>query len=343
MRTDEIVKLFNDYMGFTPSSDQISKFSLMNQAEVEDILKNTKTDVSSEATKGVNQAIESLKGSLGQGGTDYMKNLATFQQQAGQAYGLPGVEENLKKATDWKNQLTTKGPMFEQTMTTGLQQISPTFLGATRKGLEEYFANIPNPLVRDKMVGSYLDAADKSMSANLTALNALYKTSIYAAQSAVESEKDTYTKITGKIKDLTGDLTWLMRNRYEEQIKEQEEAKKLLLEEEAGVNALDDVLQKAMDSGATPEDAATAASIYVQNNGISISLKQLNNLKARAIKMKEKALTGPVAGPVQPPSGIQESAYSTPQQKSEAATKKYFNVTGGSSSSGNFFTRLFGG
>ena len=233
MRTDEIVKLFSEYMGFTPSSDQISKFGLMDRAEVEDILKNTKSDVSSEATKGVNQAIESLKTSLGQAGTSYMSQLASFQQQAGQAYGLPEAEEQLQKSQKWASEIATKGPMFEQTMAGGLQGASPTFLGATRKSLDEYFANIPNPLVRDKMVKSYLDAADDSMKANLNALNGLYKTSLLAAQSAFDIDKTNYTKIAGKVQDLYSDFQWLSRDRWQEQ---QQEPKKVQAKYETRLN-----------------------------------------------------------------------------------------------------------
>ena len=235
--SSKIVKLFSDYLGFTPSSSDLKKFSMMSSADVEDVLKNTKGNVQSEATKKAQDAVKALSG-----GSDYASSMMQGQRVLEEQYGMGKAKEQLSKSTDWANQLATKGPMFEQTMKTGLETISPKFLGSTRKDLEEFFSGIPDPFVRDKMVGTYLDSADKSMVANLQALNSLYQTSLISAQTAIETDQAHYKAITDKVKDLYTELQWVNRNRYEEEETERMEIKKSNLkkkemEYEAGLKA----------------------------------------------------------------------------------------------------------
>jgi hypothetical protein len=214
----DIQKFYSQYLGFTPSSKDVSSMAMMSNAQVEDVIKNSKTEVQSQATNKANEAIASL----GEGG-DYLSKMMQGQTMLADRYGLTEAEKRMGEAEEFYRSIAEKGPMLKQVMTGELQQASPTFLGATRKDLEEYFAHIENPFVRDSMVNNMLTSADKSMVATLNALNGLYQTSLMAAQNAVESERSNYQNINNKVKDLYSELQWINRLREQERIGEASE------------------------------------------------------------------------------------------------------------------------
>ena len=223
----EIQKYYSQYLGFSPDSKSLSGMAMMSPAEVEDTLKNTRTEVQSSATQTAQSAISSL---MSPGGEmlppavgDYLTQMAQGREMLADRYGLTEAEKRMREAEQFYQSIAQKGPMLGQTMAGGLMEMSPTFLGATRKDLEGKFADIENPFVRDSMIDSYLRAADKSMVATLNALNGLYQTSLMSAQTAMESEQRNYLGIADKVKDLYSELQWMNRNRVQEQMKEKNE------------------------------------------------------------------------------------------------------------------------
>ena len=125
---DSIKRLFEQYMGFSPSSQDVRKFSLMSPVEVEDILKGTKSDVISGATKTAKDELAGLTAGLDTSTADYVSTMAKGKRLLEEQYGLPQAEQTLASTQKFYSDIATKGPMFEQTMKGGLQAESPTDL-----------------------------------------------------------------------------------------------------------------------------------------------------------------------------------------------------------------------
>lgn len=218
MTQPEFIKMFTQYMGFPPSSKDYATFAMKSSVDTEDILKNTKSNVQSGAVNKAKSAISALSGGMAQGPEkDYLEQVAGGYNILQEQLGIPEAGKRLEESEAFLKGIQQRGPIFEEVMKSGLGEVSPTFLGATRKDLEEKLSGIGNPFVRDKMINSYLDAADKSMAANLTALNGLYQTALIGAQTAVEADQKHYDKIMGNVKDLFSELQWINRKRYIEQ------------------------------------------------------------------------------------------------------------------------------
>lgn len=214
----KIQELYQNYMGIPVDSATAGKLSMKSDMEVEDILKNTKTDVQSEAADKAKSAIASLSSNLPAGPeNDYLSTMAKGKSELEKMYGIDEAEKRTKEAEDFYKQVSQKGPMFETVMRGGLQQASPTFLGATRKSLEQYFQNIPNPFVRDNMINNYLDASDRSMTATLSALNGLYQTALMSAKDELNTQNTAYQRVADKVKDLYSELQFINRERYNEE------------------------------------------------------------------------------------------------------------------------------
>ena len=223
MKTAEIEKLYQQYMGYTPTSKDASQFSMMPADDVNDILAASRKDMQSNAAQKVRDVIAQLSASLPAGTTgnkEYLEQVAGGRATLEEAYGLPEAEGRVQEAEEFYRQIAIRGPMFEEVMRSGLSDISPTFLGATRKDTEDYFKGIPNPFVRDRMVNAYLDASDRSLTASLNALNGLYQTALVSAETALQAEQSHYNRVADKSKELYSELQWLARNRYEEQEEE---------------------------------------------------------------------------------------------------------------------------
>jgi len=250
MIATDIVKKFQEYLGLTPTSKQISEFSMRSADEVDEILSGTKSEVQAEAAETAQKNIADLESSLKSAGvnlpyqSDYLQTLTKGREALEKKYGLTEAQKRAEEADKFYRDIAMRGPMFEQTMTAELKGVSPKFLGATRKELEEYFANIPNPFVRDRMIDTYLDAADRSLTSTLNALNGLYQTTLIGAQNAVEMEQGRYNKIANRISDLYGDIQWMARNRYQEQAEIRKETRvKTAVAEEALTEVRSDVLE----------------------------------------------------------------------------------------------------
>lgn len=219
----DIVQKFKEYLGFTPTSQQVSQFSMKSSGEVEDILAGTRSDIQSNAANNAQDAISQIQSSLGAAGVDlpgygneYLTTLAQGKSALEEKYGLTAAEEQASKSEAFYRDIAQKGPMFEEVMRGGLEDISPSFLGATRSGMEDFYKAIPNPFVRDKMVNSYMDASDRGLTSTLNALNGLYQTVLIGAENVAEMDAKRYNNIAGKISDLYGDIQWISRNRFQE-------------------------------------------------------------------------------------------------------------------------------
>jgi len=216
---ENITQKFRDYLGIDPSGKQVSGLSLKTDGEVDEILSDTRNEVQSEAAKTAEANIAALQQSIG-GGTpeqDYIKRLTEGKQALEDQYGLTEAQEGADTAEQFYLDIAQKGPMFDTAMTGALMGASPTFLGATRKGVEQAYAGIANPFVRDRMVNDYMNAADRSLTSTLNALNGLYQSTLAGAQGAAEFEQKAYQRVADKVSDLYKEVQWLARDRYEEQ------------------------------------------------------------------------------------------------------------------------------
>jgi len=279
---DKILELFNQYLGYTPSSQEASKLSMSPDDEVESILSNTKSDVQKTAIENAHTAIGSLAGKMpaGSPAQEYLTTIAKGKSELEQQYGLTEAEEKMGEAGQFYQDIAQKGPMFDQVMKSGMEGVSPNFLGATRRDLETYFKGIPNPFVRDSMINTYLNSADKGMTSTLNALNGLYQTALIGAESAMKGEQNHYNKIVNTVQDLYGELQWVARNRYAEQsaIKETAEnwtdfeIRATITELKAG--------QLEINPDATPEEMYAEAIQQIESNDSLLNKAYAKDLAA---------------------------------------------------------------
>ena len=65
------------------------------------------------------------------------------------------------------------------------------------------------------------------------------------------------------------------------------------LDKENDISTFDDILQAAINEGALPEEAARAAQFVAENQGLQLSLEDVERMKVRASKMNKSVLTPP--------------------------------------------------
>jgi predicted metal-dependent phosphoesterase TrpH len=114
------------------------------------------------------------------------------------------------------------------------------------------------------------------------------------------------------------DITKLYQTKVSPVIAEREVSKAEL--EKIGLTIFDDVLQKAIDAGATPQQAVEAAQIYASNLGITLKKEDLGQLLAKA-----KTLTPTPVSPIPTPSPITP----TPEMLGEAVREAPGKIVSG--------------
>ena len=196
----QITDLFNAY-GARVSSEQTSQLGMKSMGEVEQIAKDTKNKVQSDALSSYNTAMKSLTTNLPPAYQDYAKSsLATTQQYQQLKSSSPEYQAS-QSADQYLSELVQKGPMFALAMRQDLAKISPSFLGVSRDFLDKKLAGIGNPFVRDKMVSDYMGYAEKATSMSLSVLGQLRDSALIAAKRDADDKKSQWEKTASVFDD----------------------------------------------------------------------------------------------------------------------------------------------
>lgn len=337
---NDLWSMYTGYMGNMPSNLR-GQLAMQPASEVQKILENTKNKVQSDAVSQAQENIAKLGQNMGGMTGDYLQKIGQGWDSISQATGLKGAQEQLENSQQFLDSINQRGPMFEQTMRGGLEGMSPTFLGANRDNVEQYFSFIPNVRVRQEMISNYLNASQTSMTNVLKGLKGLYDTAALTAKNAVEADQKKYNQVMDLTKDLWTELAWANRAQFEKTLNPPTPKE---VPGEKGT-AYDSIIQEALDGGANPAEAALATIKRLENTElISLTAEEREKIANRAMVLANQTQTTPAP--------IAETTISKPQvagftsegeflggtteymgarnkSEKEKATKKYFNITGG--------------
>ena len=206
--------------GTPATSAEKSSLSMLPYADAYQIVTDTQSQVKSDAISEARKQLQQLTSGMGLGSEEanYLSGAMNMQGTLEDAMGLKEAEQNAQKLSQYATQLSSAAPTMDTLYTGMLKRASPTFLGATRENVENYFKELmPNPLERQQAVENYMAASKQSFTASLKALNSLYETSVLAAQGAADNEQKRYDNIASKVKDLWSEISFVGREHLQQE------------------------------------------------------------------------------------------------------------------------------
>lgn len=267
---EDLIKQFNVYL----SPEQKSSLSMRTYGEVQDILKNTRSDIQSEATNtartSIGQIIQSMpEGTFTPEEQRMLQGQSETQRILEEHYGIEEAGKQAQEMQTYYEGLVQKTPGFGMAMQAGLGQISPTFLGVSRKDVEDKLRGmgVTNTAVMQKLSNQYLAQSDRAMDMTLSALNTMWNTSLVAARTAAQDKQAIFNNLASKMEDAYKATSSIFADRLQEQRELAMYEKKLQIaeryKEEEGADIISQATLNKLAAAGIPTDVATDIQSYL--------------------------------------------------------------------------------